>query len=206
AIHSKNIVQIDEPFILYFEDGDRLDILYSEGSTVKVSMNTLRDDLISGINPNIVINPDDYFSEIHDRQITGIEIQRSNEYPEFTHSHGLDLDENQDEFIERILIYLSDGYVLDLSNFYDYGYVSIAREIEGRKYRDCTWVLWLRNSKSRFKGYKKGDPVKIYVKRNRFNYFQYEGKRKYADAYITGTFCKISYNEVVIEDVTIYEK
>ncbi len=202
----KNIVQIDEPFILYFEDGDHLDMDYSEGSTVKVSMNTLRDDLISGISPSSVINPDEYFSEIHNRQITGIEIKRSNEFPDFTGSHGLDIDENQDEYIEKILIYLSGSYILDLSSYLDYGNVCIAKEIEGRKYKVCTWFLRLRNSKRRFKGYKEGDPVKIYVREIRFNSFKYEKKRKYADAFITGTFCRISDYKVIIEDVTIYEK
>lgn len=121
----KRIIQIDEPIIITFDDGNKLEIDYSEGSSIKIGLNTLPDNIES---KNFVNNLDGnvMFSNCIEKTVIGFQISIQDDYEltwDFTGSHGIDLPENQDAYISEFRILLSDSISLVFKNFYDYGHV-----------------------------------------------------------------------------------
>ncbi len=121
--------EIDEPFIIEFEDGDALAIDYSEGSSVRMEMNTLPVNILWGTN-NPTVHANKLFSDIIGKRITAVEIVTSTVMPEFTGSYGLDLEE-QAAYIVGLHIKYNDGSLrypqksLFFTSWMDYGEVSI---------------------------------------------------------------------------------
>ncbi len=120
---------IDEPFLIEFEDGDILAIDYSEGSSVRMELNTIPKTLGAGINyPNF--HPNALFDDIIGREIVSVEIMTSLTEPIFTGSHGLSLNE-QSSYISgfSILYKTTDCFhphnSLFFTSHYDYGVVEI---------------------------------------------------------------------------------
>ena len=118
-------VEIDEPIIIYLDNGDRLEIDYSEASSLKIGKNTLPKDLQFGINPpNADVNI--IFSNCLEKSIIGYKIETSDElYDDFTGSHGISMPVNQKSYISNFKIYLEDNLYIEFSSFYDYGEVEI---------------------------------------------------------------------------------
>ena len=103
GVYIHRLAEIDEPFLIEFEDGDILAIDYSEGSSVRLELNTIPKTLGAGCNyPNI--HPDALFDNIIGCEITSVEITTSLTMPEFTGSHGLLLNE-QPSYINGLSIF-----------------------------------------------------------------------------------------------------
>jgi hypothetical protein len=123
-------IEIDEPFVIIFEDDARLEIDFSEGSSVAIGMNSIP----TGIEPAVYsrnFNPTKFFSVCVGQKVLGIEINTTNEIPMFTGSHGLTLNENQEEFIKSFNLVLSGGVKLRFQPDFDYGIVT-ATDYEGK--------------------------------------------------------------------------
>ena len=129
--------EIDEPVLIKFEDGDILGISFDEGSSARISLNTLPWDILNGTNyPNFHANR--LFKEIIGRRIDDIETTSALRVPDFTGSHGLHLDEDkQTSYITKIAFKLNgkkigdNWYSLDFEPFYDFGHVSLINTING---------------------------------------------------------------------------
>ena len=123
-------VEIDEPIIFYLDNGDRFEIDYSFGSTIKIGKNSLPENIECGINlPNADMNV--VFSNCLGKEIKGFEIGMSNflindfistwEEPEI---ENLEYKE-QNAYISELKIHLNDCIYLEFYSFYDYGEVVV---------------------------------------------------------------------------------
>ncbi len=121
--------EIDEPLLIEFEDGDVLAIDYSEGSSVRIDMNTIPKDITFGTNPQ-TIHAEKLFEDIIGKEIVAIDVTMSTISPDFTASHGLELKE-QPSYITGLYIryrYESGYYPhssLYFTSNYDYGVVEL---------------------------------------------------------------------------------
>ena len=124
--YSSNFAEIDDPFILTLDDGRRLDIAYEDGSTFRISINTLPLNLNSynGFEP---INGTIFFRNILGAKISKIIVNKSKEMPDFTWAYGIDIDLNQKEFIESVIFEMSNGYQIYLTSYIDYGHIYIEK-------------------------------------------------------------------------------
>ena len=123
-------VEIDEPLLIMFEDGDILGIDFSEGSSLRMEMNTLPWGIRPGINPKN-FHADRLFRDILGSRICDIIIASSITQPTFTGSHGLDLAEQPSYLDSFSFICQGQGgkaaNLLDLkfTAWFDYGLVSL---------------------------------------------------------------------------------
>ncbi|MDR1912262.1 MAG: hypothetical protein LBQ52_07970 [Helicobacteraceae bacterium] len=118
-------VEIDEPFIIVFEDDERFEIDYSEASSVRAAKNAIPIDIKYGIYPNN-FDAAKLFSRCIGETIDKIEILESKEPPyDYTRSFGIELNENQEAYINRVDIYLSGGVKFLFRNDFDYGLVTL---------------------------------------------------------------------------------
>ena len=123
----KRIVEIDEPIIITFDNGDRLEIDYSDGSTIKMGLNSLPENIHSKrFTPNLDMNV--MFSDVLGEQVIGFEVSMQDE-PEatwdFTGCYDYDLDFEQETFISQFRILLTNAKSIVFRNCYDYGHVYI---------------------------------------------------------------------------------
>ena len=119
------IVEVDEPIIIEFEDGNRVEILFSDGGTVKIGLNSLPEDITWGTN-EANVDGNVIFSNCLGKMVTGFSVEIEDEIEldwEFTGAHGLDLDENQELYIGRFQILLTDGLALNFQSWIDFGHV-----------------------------------------------------------------------------------
>lgn len=128
GVYIPRYAEIDEPFLIEFEDGDILGIDYSEGSCVRLEMNTIPKDIDFGINRK-TFHPDMLFESLIGKKILSVEVTTSTELAEFTWSHGLDIDE-QDSYITKLSIVCEKENErqlekLEFSSFFDYGIVAL---------------------------------------------------------------------------------
>lgn len=128
GVYISRYAEIDEPFLIEFEDGDVLGIDYSEGSCVRVELNTIPKDISFGTNPR-TFHPNVLFGSLIGREIFAVEVTTSTRPDEFTGSHGLSLGE-QDAYIAKIaFICRKDGEwefeKLEFTSWLDYGIVSL---------------------------------------------------------------------------------
>lgn len=130
-------VMIDGPIILYLDNGDRLEIDYSEGSSLKIGKNSLPENIECGINlPNT--DMDVVFSICLEKEIKGFEVCMTDYLiDEFTASWGMPMPEKQNAYITSLKINLNDGIYLNFYSFYDYGEV----EVKQRKNEDAK-ISW----------------------------------------------------------------
>ena len=127
-------IEIDDPLLIQFEDGDILGIDFSEGSSIRMEMNTLPWNIHSGITSrNFLANQ--LFRDILGRQIGDIYVSSSIIPPFFTGSHGMDLKE-QSSYL-HCFSFFCNGIGLDYETGsplqlkfepeFDYGCVSLER-------------------------------------------------------------------------------
>ncbi len=131
-------VEIDEPIIFYLDNGDRLEIDYSDGSSLKIGKNSLPENIECGLNlPNADINV--VFSNCLGEEIKAFEVCMTNHLiDEFTSSWGIPYPAEQNSYISGFKIHLSDYIYLEFHSFYDYGEVVVK---EGRdKDTTITWA------------------------------------------------------------------
>ena len=112
--------ELDEPVIIFLDNYDRVEIDFSEGSSVRMSKNCLPADIIAGICQNN-FDAAKLFSGCIGEQILGFNIESTDEFPDFTGSHGMDLSEDYDEYIDAISIRLSNYKRIRFCPFFDYG-------------------------------------------------------------------------------------
>lgn len=120
-------VQIDAPFIIEFDDGDRLELDYSEGSSIKVGLNTLPKNIKGHIEENVDGNI--FFSDCIGEEIIGYAVEMEDGPFDwyFTGSCGTELDWNKDLYISKLRILLTDHFSLEFTNFHDYGEVALLK-------------------------------------------------------------------------------
>lgn len=126
GVYISRCAQIDEPFLIEFEDGDVLGVDYSESSSVRMEMNTIPKDIHFGTNRK-TFHPDVLFGSLIGKEIIAVEVTTSTECDEFTGSHGLDIDE-QDAYITKISIVCRKEWEwekLEFSSYFDYGIVAV---------------------------------------------------------------------------------
>lgn len=121
--------EIAEPMLIEFEDGDILAIDYSEGSSIRIDMNTIPKNISFGTN-RPTVHADKLFDDIIGKEIVAVDITTSTEYPEFTASYGLTLDEQMSYIIDfSIRCSSTDSYYphhsLFFTSHYDYGVVEL---------------------------------------------------------------------------------
>ncbi|MBE6995298.1 MAG: hypothetical protein E7429_00985 [Ruminococcaceae bacterium] len=98
--------EIDEPFLIEFEDGDLLCVNYCDAGSVRMDLNTIPKDIRFGTNPN-TFHPNVLFAGLIGKEIAAVEVTTSTECDDFTFAHGLVLDE-QDAYISKIAIVCRD--------------------------------------------------------------------------------------------------
>ena len=125
-------ITIDEPLLIQFEDGDILGIDFSEGSSVRMELNTLPWDIQPGINRKN-FHANQMFKDIIGRKIEDVYVTSSLTQPTFTGSHGMDLG-NQPSYVHKILFNCerkrknhpdTDWKQLTFKAWFDYGEVSL---------------------------------------------------------------------------------
>ncbi len=125
-------IEIDEPFLIEFENGDVLAIDYSEGSSVRMEMNTIPKNISFGTNrPTIHANK--LFKDIIGKEISSVEVTTSTDMPYFTGSYGLSLDEQPAYIVGLQIRCRGDDFnrirnSLSFTSWFDYGIVEM---------RDC---------------------------------------------------------------------
>ncbi|MBR4900486.1 MAG: hypothetical protein IKZ46_06055 [Victivallales bacterium] len=132
ALEFECSVEIDEPLLIQFEDGDVLGIDFSEGSSIRMDMNTLSWDILSAMDERN-FHANRMFNDILGKRIDDIVVTSSLIEPHFTASHGLELDE-QPSYLQTVSFCYLNGEENDINSTwrkltfeadFDYGVVSL---------------------------------------------------------------------------------
>lgn len=119
------VIMTDDPIIVAFTDGDRMEILFSEGSSARISKNHLPPNIGSGSCLN-----DFYVEKLFDtcagETIIGYEVCETSDMPDFTGAYGMSLSESQSEYIAKISLVTDTGKKLTFAPDYDYGWLEVA--------------------------------------------------------------------------------
>ncbi len=127
-------ILIDEPMLIQFEDGDILGIDFSEGSSIRMELNTLPWNIECGINrKNFHANR--MFKDLLGRRIGDVFITTAMTRPSFTASHGLDLPEQSSYLFTVSFRCVYEGQnrniprllKLDFDPMWDYGWVCLLK-------------------------------------------------------------------------------
>lgn len=137
-------VQIDEPFVIVFDDGNRLEIDFSEGSSVSLSMNYIPADILPcrGRLIDRDFDAKKYFSPCIGKKLLGFYVKTTSERPDFTGSYGISLDENATEYIMYFDLLL-ENMKIRFEAYLDYGKITLLNENENpvkitfRELDDC---------------------------------------------------------------------
>ncbi len=114
--------EIDEPIIFVFDEFN-LEILFSDGSTVRISCDNLSLNQTSYQGVECSRRAEKYLSAVLNMPISEVRINTSDEC-EFTGAYGLELPE-QDKYIEEIVMRFDSGYSLHIIAWYDYMHLYI---------------------------------------------------------------------------------
>jgi hypothetical protein len=113
---------VDKPVIIEFDTGDSLAVLFDRGSEVRVALNSLPKDLISGPEAGNV-DPDVLFSEALDKRVLGIQVGRRKELPEgWVEPRGEDW-KTQETLIAFLMFQLEGGVGLAFEPYRETGRV-----------------------------------------------------------------------------------
>ncbi len=118
-------VEIDEPIIVYFDNGDRLEVDFSEASSLKIGKNSLPENIEFSTNaPNADMNI--IFSNCIGKEVKGFEVIMSDAlYSDYTGSQGIPEPENQDSYISMFRILLEKDVYIEFNSLFDYGEVAV---------------------------------------------------------------------------------
>lgn len=119
-------MEIDEPFFIEFKSGNRLEIDFSEGSSLKLGKNSISSHVKSHLGERDDIEPNVLFSSILGQQLIRVDIDRTDDkYAfDFTASRGIPEPKGM-EFILGVRLVFSNGYQLHFYPEYDYGHVEV---------------------------------------------------------------------------------
>lgn len=140
----ERVIQYDDPIIIEFEDGNKFEIDYGEGSSLKIGLNSLPNNIECGCN-NHNLDGNVMFSNVIGQSIIGFEVGMQDNFEltyEYTGSFGIEAPENQNSYISFFKIILTNGLRIYFSNYFDYGYMAIKE--------------WDKTSKIKWKDAKKG--------------------------------------------------
>lgn len=120
----KTYIQIDEPLVIEFVDGDKLEIDFSEASSLKMGLNTLHPDTTYGTNfNNLDVNC--LFEKCLNQAVTDYRVIRNDQLiTEYTGASSIP--EPKCNFIEKLEIMLGGILKLTFNSFYDYGEVTLS--------------------------------------------------------------------------------
>lgn len=123
----KEMIKIDEPIVITFEDNERLEIDFSETSSLKIGINALPQHISWGINPcNVDLNV--FFQQLIGKIIEKIEVTASLDYSgNFTKSYEIP-EPKAAPYINEIIFYLENNYKMVFNSNFDYGEVSLYHE------------------------------------------------------------------------------
>lgn len=113
-------IDSDDPVIIEFTDGDRLEFFYAGESTVRISKNSIPLTLINEcqFDPNVL------FSGCLGRSISSIEIESKKTCPLYAFHYG-DFLKGQTEFIESVILRLDNGEALKFSIYLDFSSIEM---------------------------------------------------------------------------------
>lgn len=116
-----------QPFILVFDDGDRLEIDFSEMSSVRMSMNCFPPDLVDIEPLPDMDSGEPFISPCVGGRIVGLDIGVWYKYPslEFTGSYCITLNQNQENYIGYFKLLLDNGMKIWFEACFDNGHVYI---------------------------------------------------------------------------------
>lgn len=111
-------LEIDKPIEFIFFDNNKLEIDYSEGSTIKIGYNSLQEYKKYNV-------PKELNEYVKNEKIVSYNIEtvdKDTAFCEFTGSYGLKLNENQSGgYIGNLQFNLTNNKKIIFINFYDYG-------------------------------------------------------------------------------------
>ena len=120
----KTCIEIDEPLVIEFADGDRLEIDFSEASSLKMGLNTLSTETTYGTNSNN-LDVNYVFSKCLNQEVTDYKVTRSDKLTsDYTGSSGIP--EPKCNFIEKIEFMIGDDLKITFKPFFDYGEVTLS--------------------------------------------------------------------------------
>ena len=116
-----------DPFVLTFDDGDRLEIEFAEMTSVRMSMNCFPTDIEDIETVPDMDNGECFISPCIGSKIVGMDIGVWDECPdlEFTGSYGITLNESQENYIGYFDLLLDNGLKIRFEAWFDDGYVYI---------------------------------------------------------------------------------
>ncbi|MCQ2250592.1 MAG: hypothetical protein MJZ66_05730 [Bacteroidales bacterium] len=201
-------VEIDEPFMFQFEDGSHWDIDYSRDSLIYTAINGLpkETDSYMGNDNEDRINVDEVFSYILGTSITNVIVNHipiENFVPEFLYNE----EDNQKECFSEIRIEFSNGCVIKLSNFYDYGWVMLEKPYHGQKPK-CAYRHIEINFGRKKRGYIRGKIYTLYInieKKEQGKGRLAHNKNK-AEYMIVGKFLNKQRNKYIFGHVAVFER
>lgn len=121
---------LDEPLLIIFDDGSRLEIDFFEGSSVRISKNCIPVDIKAGVNTNN-FDAAKLFSCCIGASIVAFHVEIVEECPCFTGSHGITIEDEQLIYVDRIDFRLINGTQLRFNAMYDYGEI-VATDATGK--------------------------------------------------------------------------
>ena len=111
-----NGLQLDMPFVLEFTDGTTFEFDFTDGGTIRMSINQIPADITGN---NVNVDADRIFSDFHGKRLMGLKMQIGTETPDFTWAYELDLPK-QDAYIDKIILVFTDNLCLVFSAYYDF--------------------------------------------------------------------------------------
>lgn len=119
-------LEIDEPFFIEFKSGNRIEIDFSEGSSLKLGKNSISSKVKSYMGEQYDIDPNVMYSLILGQQLIRVDIDKTDDNFafHFTASRGIPEPKGK-EFILGVRLVFSNGYQLHFYPEYDYGHVEI---------------------------------------------------------------------------------
>jgi hypothetical protein len=110
----------DDPVIIVFENGERLEIFFPAESTVRLSMNSIPYFIAAtnSVDPNVL------FSPCIGESIVSAEVKIKSHYDGFAFDYEDSL-KNRNEFIDRVQFKLSNGLYLSFSTHIDFSNIAL---------------------------------------------------------------------------------
>lgn len=112
-------VLIDEPVVIFFEDGDRVEIDFSEGSSVRISMNCIPERIRHRVK-SVNFDANRLFSCFIGQCIVGFEVLETETMPVFTGSYGMSFYPSE-TYIDQLNFLLENGVKISFEAYFDYG-------------------------------------------------------------------------------------
>ncbi len=199
-------VEIDEPFMFQFEDGSHWDIDYSRDTLVYTALNGLpeKTESYTSGNDEDRINSDEIFSNIYGCTITNIIVNHIPKDDFIGHIYGPY--EDQKECFTEIRIEFSNGCVIKVSNFFDYGWVMLEKPYHGQKPK-CAYRRIEINFGRKKRGYIRGKIYTLYInieKKEQGKGRLAHNKNK-AEYMIVGEFGSKQRNKYIFGHVAVFE-